>query len=450
MKGISGRRSFFIVIWLFFLFALVLQAQDPLPLYRLPDASRFEPSSSGDVTALSEMRYAVSNPFNPAVSLIDIELLGVVESIATDVVTSGVARIPGEQRVITLSPTRREALLLDFRTDEVVARATLPAEPFAILARDGETAYVSFWLEDAVGILDLRTGAVRERIETPASPAGLALWGDFLYVTHFWSGAFSLIYLPGREVVTTIYPHPQASLSSTITIDPRTGFAYLPQSLSLAENAQPTVDNRVVPVLHVIDLATMQVQRRVDLILADRYVSTPYRARLGADGRVLYIVHAGSDDLTVLDLRTDLMQQHLDTGSQPRDVIVTDDHDQIFTYAAFDNQLTRVDLQFSLSAGTIPTLVEPTAARAQIGARLFHTAADARMSSNHLLNCASCHHGGVSDGRSWQGMLTPSLRDLNEVDAIFLNAHMLLYQGGSGLPIDSLDMEALIQYILEL
>ena len=61
-----------------------------------------------------------------------------------------------------------------------------------------------------LGVPLLRTGVVIEArqvigdIPTPPLPTGLAIWGDFLYVTHFWSGQVSLIYLPMRQVVETV------------------------------------------------------------------------------------------------------------------------------------------------------------------------------------------------------------------------------------------------------
>src|SRR5690606_40110202 len=38
-----------------------------------------------------------------------------------------------------------------------------------------------------------------------------------------------------------------------------------------------------------------------------------------------------------------------------------------------------------------------------IGAELFHSAADSRLSESHWLSCATCHFDGLPDGRTWQG-----------------------------------------------
>ena len=75
--------------------------------------------------------------------------------------------------------------------------------------------------------VDLKIPAVLETIPVPDSPAGLALLGDFLYVTHFWSGDVSLVYLPESRVAQTITTGLDTSISSAIELDVTRGLGFI-------------------------------------------------------------------------------------------------------------------------------------------------------------------------------------------------------------------------------
>jgi DNA-binding beta-propeller fold protein YncE len=95
-----------------------------------------------------------------------------------------------------------------------------------VVAPDGLSAYVARLGNSDVVRVDLATGRILEQIPTPDAPVGLALWGDLLYVTHFWTGEISLIYRPQAQVVQKIRLHPQASHAHSMAIDVRNGLGF--------------------------------------------------------------------------------------------------------------------------------------------------------------------------------------------------------------------------------
>jgi cytochrome c len=72
------------------------------------------------------------------------------------------------------------------------------------------------------------------------------------------------------------------------------------------------------------------------------------------------------------------------------------------------------------------------------------------MSANRLLSCASCHYDGLSDGLTWGIVETPLLAEMESFNAAAINTHIQTVQGGTGLSVDSVDMNALIHYLQSL
>src|SRR5262249_39779031 len=143
-------------------------------------------------------------------------------------------------------------------------------------------------------------------IDVPDYPAGLALWGDFLYVSHFWSGQVSMIYLPQKRVISTASTGVDTGLSQSIELDVTRGLAYLPQTRSNAQNPNLTFDTTVFPVVNVMDFRTFALQRdhRINLDTVDRPVNMPFAAALDRFRNWLYVANAGSNNISVIDLNS--------------------------------------------------------------------------------------------------------------------------------------------------
>src|SRR6185295_19545576 len=99
-----------------------------------------------------------------------------------------------------------------------------------------------------------------------------------LYVTHFWSGQVTMIYLPQSRVVTSVSTGVDTGLSPAIELDVTRGIAYLPQTRSNAQNTHLTFDTTVFPIVNVINLRNLAVERedRITLDTTDRPVDMPF------------------------------------------------------------------------------------------------------------------------------------------------------------------------------
>jgi YVTN family beta-propeller protein len=461
------------------LFALIFTAQaqtnDPRPLYQLSGLNT-RVFHSGTMALAGDGRTLVTaNMLNDTASIVDVVTRQIIAEVPVGNDPRAVALTRDDTRALIVNRVDGTLSVLDIASRSVVATMPVGDLPYAVITDNNDTAFIALQATNEIIRIDLNTRRINARVPTPPSPEGLALWGDFLYVTHMWSGDLSLIYVPEMRLVQTVSTGVDTSMSHTVIIDPRTGLAYLPQSRSLAQNPALTFDSTILPVVNVVDLSVMTLQRKLQIRLdvADRPVNMPFAAVIDPPGRNLYVVNAGSDDLSIIDMESGLARAHINVGANPRDVLLNRDNSLAIVHSVIDGTITlvntvfrRVDDVLTISDLTIPI-------DEFIGAQLFHSADDPRLSQDSWISCASCHFDGQSDGRVWNGRNTPSLYDLSETapygwmgdwdELADLELHLRALQVGDGLiegvvnPATgdpntglSLDLDTLVAYLLSI
>lgn len=458
---------------------MMVNAQPPTPLYTLPNP-RTPLVVSGSIDLASNGRTLVTaNMLNDTVSIVDVGSRSVITEIP----------VGDDPRTITYSENnalaavvnRGDATFSIIDVDEGTVRDTFPVGllPYGVVMNDNETAFISLQAENAVVQMDITTGEVLTRIETPPAPSGFALWGEFLYVTHLWSGNVSLIYLPEGKVVRTVSTGPETSLTPSIAINRDNGRAYVPQSRSNAGNPALTYDSAVLPVVNVLDLRDMELQQkaRIPLYSADRPVNMPFAAVTDAVRERIYVANAGTNDLSVIDLETGLAEANLEVGANPRDVLLNLDRSFLYVHNAIEGSLTVVDTRSLNVTDILPISDLQIPVDQLLGAELFYSAVEPRVGSRWL-SCASCHFDGQSDGRVWQDFPggarnTPMLYNLEQTapynwsgnwdELADVERKVRNLQAGRGLiPGDinppqgdphagrSLDLDILVSYLLTL
>lgn len=430
-----------IIIVLFFI-SWAVHAQRGL--YDLPDPYADPIATSGSLAITRGGRLIVSNPYANRVSIINLER-EIDAEIDIGANPQGVAIVPDNLLILAVSQDEGTLSIISLETNELIATYPVGKGAYGVVA-DNDFAYVSLQEANEVIIVQLEDGRIVKRIATPESPSGLAKWGDFLYVTHFWTGEFSMIYLPTAELVRTIRPHPQGTLSSAIELNPINGIAYLPQTIA-NNSPSATLVNRMIPVVYEVDLRSMHVINSINLAAADRNLSIPFAVTQPSNRSRLYISYAGSDSVTILNLDTEVADNHFEVGANPRGIVFSRDFIRVYVQDAIDSTVSVVDTHFFGLEDQIPSHTQPVSPDIQVGARLFYSATDSRMSANGLTTCASCHWAGQSDNRRWFDTISPSLADIDSVNEEWLNQHIITTQGGEGLPVESLDMTLLVNFL---
>jgi len=396
----------------------------PRPLYALPDA-RANPVYTSSTLARSDSLGLIvaANSITDVVSVVNAgarELLAQIP-VADDPRT--VAITADGLRALVTNRGAGTLTVLDLQTSEIVAEIPLGGVwPYGVVTGNNRTAYVSLQGSDEVVVVDLVAEEVVERISTPATPTGLALWGDFLYVTHLWSGDLSLVYMPQARTVRSIRTGVDVSLSPSLDIDLTRGLAYMPQSRANAADPVLTYDTVVFPTVNVVALDGLDLRplARITPNTAARPVNSPFAVELDPFRQWAYIANAGSNDLTVVDTSTGLLIAHLDVGANPRGLLLSGDNSLLYVHNMIDGTLSIVETDDQEVIDTLP--INPDISipvDVLIGAELFHTAVDDRMSQSGWVSCANCHMDGMTDGRTWADFPegarnTPLLFDLRD------------------------------------
>ncbi|MEQ8675665.1 MAG: beta-propeller fold lactonase family protein [Aggregatilineales bacterium] len=417
----SKRAALLLLSGLVLMVTWVYAQQENAPLYALPTSATPVYSSNSIVRTQNGRTLFAANALNDTISIVDISQNAIRDEIVVGDDPRTVALTDDETRLLVTNRAEGTLAIVDLAGEEAQVTASYPVGslPYAVVTDSDDSAFVSLQGNGEIVQVDLATGAIIMRIATPPNPTGLVLWGDFLYVTHLWSGELSLIYLPQKEVVRTISTGQDTSLFQSFTIDPTSGRAYLPQSRSNAGNTALTYDSAILPIINVVDLGNLGLQRndRIALNYADRPVNMPFSVALDGVRDLLYVVNAGSNDLSVIDLDTGLATGHVRVGANPRGVLLSRDGITSYVHNMIDGTLTIINNGNLTISDVLPISNITIPVDTLIGAELFYTAADPRMSTNRWMSCASCHFDGASDGRVWQGFPdgarnTPALYDL--------------------------------------
>lgn len=393
----------------------------PLPLYALPDA-RLSRSAASNILALAQdnRTLAAANMLNNTISIVLPGLGQLVAEIPVGKDPRSVAFFNADTQLVVANRGDGTLSLVNLETQAVSTLDLGGVWPYGVVVDAGDIAYVSLEGSNQIAVVDLTAKRVIDTIDVPAFPTGLTLWGDFLYVSHFWSGQVSMIYLPKKELVTSASTGLDTGLSQAIELDVTRGIGYLPQTRSNAQNTSLTYDTTVFPIVNVLDFRTLAPlrDRRINLDTVDRPVNTPFAAALDRFRNWLYIANAGSNNVSVIDLNTGLLRAHIDVGANPRGILLNRDGGFVFVYNALEGTLSIIETRNLEVTDEVPISDFNIPVDTLLAQQLFYSAADPRLSEQNWLSCGNCHFDGLSDGRTWAGFSggrnTPALYGLLE------------------------------------
>jgi YVTN family beta-propeller protein len=228
---------------------------------------------------------------------------------------------------------------VDVEAMRVVAAATAGSEPSGVIV-DAGRLYVSDFGEASLLVLDAGSLEVIDALPMAAAPRGLAVdrASGKLYVTHFRTGEVTIVDLETLATEKVVSTGPDGNLSASITL--ARGRAYVPQTRSNSVNRALLFDNTVFPVVNVIELETGELlgRERLSLDVVDAPVNMPFDSVVTSAGR-LYVVNAGSDDVSVVDLRSGERAAHIEVGSNPRGIALSPDERTVYVNNALSGTI---------------------------------------------------------------------------------------------------------------
>ncbi|HUP62660.1 MAG TPA: cytochrome D1 domain-containing protein [Thermoanaerobaculia bacterium] len=400
-------------------------------------------SGRSSTIAVSASHIVTANPDSESVSILDASTRAVVSELRLRATPQTIA-IDGARAFVALR--EGSVAVIDLATQRVERTAHIGVEPFGVATGDGRL-YVSDAAAAVVHVVDAATLARIATIPTKESPRGLALDAQRLYVTHFRSGEISVIDTATLAVTKVITTGADSNLSEAVVL--ANGRAYAPQTRSNTTNQALLFDTTVFPIVSVLDLTTQEnlPRERLAIDIVDRPSNMPTDAVL-TSGNVMYVVLAGNDAVSVIDLATKKTKvKQLTVGKNPRGIALSADERFAFVNNALSGSVSVIDTATNAVVETTAVTTIPLPPDILNGKILFYTSADERLAKDRWISCATCHPDGGTDGRTWffrdgprntpplfateQSMPMHWSGDLDELQDV--ESTIRLIQAGSGL-----------------
>jgi YVTN family beta-propeller protein len=373
---------------------------------------------SGDVRAASHNSLmdistdgrllACSNRDAGTVSVIDLAMKRKIREIPVGREPEGVTFLGAGHQLAVAAYADDKVVFLNADTGRVDAEVPVTDEPYG-LASDaaGKTLFVTLEYPGEVAAIDVGSHNVSRKFFAGKFVRGIALAEAErrIYVTEYFTGivrAFDAATGNGLGVWAGVSSD---NLARQIVLHPRRPKAYVPHIRSRVAAAHG--EGSIFPVVSVIDLNAAGQRKRIplDSFRGAFVVSNPWEAAISPDGRRMYLVLAGTDDLFVGDLLDDDYQEleyhdYAEVGRNPRAVKVSPDNKTVYVYNALDFAVAAYDADSMERIAAIPVCGNPLGEEVLLGKILFYSARQP-MVGRRWISCASCHPDGDADGRTW-------------------------------------------------
>ena len=369
-------------------------------------------------------RLLVANTDSGTVTVVDLASRKAVAEVAAGDHPEGVSWVGNGPLALVTVYGDDAVLLLDTVAGTVVHRFAVADEPYGVVAtKDGKFAYVSHDHPGTVSELDLTARTVSRTFKAGDGIRGLALSADekTLYACEFFTATLVSLDRASGKPLDRWPGRGQDNVARQVALHPTRAKAYLPHIRS--RTTHHDARGSIFPQISFCDLAKPAGDDRRRSVALDSYqgntvVTTPWEVAASPDGKRLYSVHAGTDDMYISRTLDDDYQEIeavgrlRPTGKHPRAVRVNPVNGEVYVSNTLDFSVAVHTPDLARTLATIPVCTPPHTAEWRRGKELFQTAKQP-MGSARWIACASCHPDGLTDGRTWQNpeglRKTPSL-----------------------------------------
>jgi YVTN family beta-propeller protein len=359
-------------------------------------------------------RLLAANPDNGTVTVVDPMAKSKLAEIAVGKKPEGAAWVGNGPLAVVAVYAENVVAFVDTAASKVVARLPVPAEPYGIVTtKDGKRAFVTHEYPGVVSEIDLEARKVLREIPAGKFVRGLSLSPDEsrLYVTEFYTAGLHAIDLVAGKVVDSWKGQSIDNLARNVVVHPRRPKAYVSHIRSKID----VIDGAgsIFPQLTIYDLVPPEKDnKRRKSVAMDTYngvyvVTNPWEAALSPDGKRIYTIYAGTNDMNVSGVVDDDYKEierigsAVTVGQNPRAVRVSPDGKNLYIYNAMDFQVSIRDAVSLRVQGEVKTCAPPKTPEWVRGKILFNTALPP-LTSRRWIACSSCHPDGHNDGRVWQ------------------------------------------------
>ncbi|GIW81747.1 MAG: hypothetical protein KatS3mg105_3554 [Gemmatales bacterium] len=356
----------------------------------------------------------VTNSDNGTVTVVDTKAQKAIHEIAVGDKPEGVTWIGNGPLAAVTVNREHKVVFFNPRSGKIIKTLKVPFEPYGIVANTaGTRAWVTHDYPGLVSEIDTKTMQIVREMKAGKFLRGIALPPDEkrLYVAEFYTATLHALDLASGKVVDTWQGQPRDNLCRHVVIHPSPSYpkAYLSHLRAKVEVADGS--GSIFPALSICDLRPKEGRRRVRIDMDTynnvRVVTNPWEAAISSDGKRIYTIYAGTDDMNISKLLNDDYQEierignAINLGKNPRAIRISPDDKTVYVYNSLDFAVSVHDADTMRRRATIRVCDPPKTPEWVLGKILFNTA-NPPLTSRRWIACSSCHPDGHSDGRVWQ------------------------------------------------
>ncbi len=325
----------------------------------------------------------------------------------------------GRQELLVSCEGSGEIWSLDPATGEVRYRLPVGKGPRGFAPLDGDRLAVALFLEHKVTIWN-RTSRTQVA-EAPIGRFPTHLYADSsvgsLYVARFFAGALDVLDLKTLTVADPLPVAFQANQISTMMTADGGKTLVIPHIIANTEQPDLHLANTVFPAVSFVPVDG-RAPKMLNLALLGEVVNGPEALAILPRRELLLTVNSRSNDLSVIDLTTDLSAGLVEVGRYPLGVVVNRSEETAYVVNAFDHSISVIDVERRQEVAQWVYGEDALPAQIAHGRALFHDADSLRLVLNQWMSCSNCHPGGLSDGRVWRLPGKPPLRTKSLADFV--------------------------------
>ncbi len=367
-------------------------------------------SSLMDISADGEL-LACSNRDGGTVSIVDLATNKKLREVKVGHEPEGVTFLGKSHQLAVAIYADDRIVYLSADSGETTGQTEVFDEPYGIVSNaDGSKVYVALCYPGQVVEIDTASKKVARTLAGGQFNRGVAMTpdGKRLLVTEYYSAIVRAIDVASGKAVDQWSAASTDNLARQIVVHPTRPKAYVPHIRSKV--ARALGEGSIFPYVGVVDLAAGEGRRRkripMDAFQGNLVVANPWEIDVSPDGKHLYVVFGGTNDMFACNLVDDdyteiSLRRLMRLGNNPRAVKVSPDSKRFYVYNALDFNVVAYDAERLSPIATIPVSENPLGDERLLGKKLFYTALQP-MVGRRWISCSSCHPDGDSDGRTWK------------------------------------------------